>query len=278
MKQKTGWIWQIRGSSLNTVKASVSRLQRSHIILGIMLGATLLVGCGGGGGDVGAASSSSTPLAGAFVDSPVEGLEYETGAQSGITDANGTFKYMAGESITFHVGDLMLGKAMAKAKMTPVDLVAGAMDETHPMVTNMARFLQTMDADMDPENGITITEEMADAMLGHKIDFDMDMDKFEYDPDVQDAMNAMNMMDSSRRMMVSIEGAREHLGNTMKGMMTGGFRMGSNGITGDGMTGGGMMGNGSEAETDGTGIPPGNQMDMPGNGVEMMPSGSGMMN
>jgi hypothetical protein len=162
-------------------------------------------------------------MQGTFLDSAVEGLGYETETKSGMTDMDGTFMYMEGETITFHIGDIVLGEAMAQSVMTPVDLVDGAMDETHPMVTNMARFLQTMDADMDPKNGITITEEMTAAMVDHMIDFNMDPDRFEYDPNVRMLMDMLNGLDPSGplRMMVSAEDAQDHLQNTMSDMMSG---------------------------------------------------------
>jgi len=36
-----------------------------------------------------------------FIDSAVKGLSYETATQSGVTDVDGTFKYLAGEKVTF---------------------------------------------------------------------------------------------------------------------------------------------------------------------------------
>ena len=66
---------------------------------------------------------------------------------SGITDGAGTFMYHEGESITFLVGDIMLGSAPGNFIMTPIDLVPGAVDETHPTVTNICRLLQSLDQD-----------------------------------------------------------------------------------------------------------------------------------
>ncbi len=192
-------------------------------MLGLMLVTLLVVGCSGEGGGLvgGDGSSSEALLQGIFMDSAVEGLEYETETQFGVTDHDGTFMYMEGETVMFHVGDIVLGEAHAQSMMTPIDLVNGAMDETHPMVINMARFIQTLDEDMDPENGITITEEMRTAMIGHMIDFNMDPDLFEYDPDVQMFMHTLNGMHSSgsMRMMVSAENAKWHLHITIMGMM-----------------------------------------------------------
>jgi len=192
------------------------------VTFGILMSAALITGCGGGSSENG--TSSSILLSGRFVDSPVEGLEYETETQTGITDADGTFMYLAGETVTFYVGDVMLGSATAQPVMTPLELVEGARDEANPIVTNMARFLQTLDMDMDPNNGITITQAMADAMTGHWLDFDMGMDAFENSEEMQSIMQSINMMDSSGAVhqLVSIEDAQDHLANTMGGMMDSG--------------------------------------------------------
>ena len=207
-------------------------------------------------------------MEGRFLDSAVEGLEYQTQMHFGVTDEDGTFMYMEGETVMFYVGDIVMGEALAQSIMTPIDLVDGAIDETHPMVINMARFLQTLDEDMDPENGITITDEVRAAMIGHMMDFNMDPDLFEYDPDAQMFMNMLNNLYSWSpvRIMVPAEDAQGHLRNTMDEMMSGGFGTmdGNNMMNGDGMT------------TGDTDIMPGGMI-MMGDGTGTMSSGNGMM-
>lgn len=100
-------------------------------------------------------------LSGVFLDSAVEGLTFETATQSGTTDSNGTFMYLAGESITFSVGDILLGSAPGQDEITPITLaqqVDAAATVSSPLAANIAAFLQTLDADSDQSNGITITE------------------------------------------------------------------------------------------------------------------------
>jgi hypothetical protein len=187
-----------------------------YVVLGLVTFALLISGCGGGGG-----GSSAAALDGTFVDSAVEGLEYITDTQSGITDMDGTFSYVDGEMVTFYLGDVIIGEAPGQPVMTPVDLVEGATDETHPTVINMIRFLQTLDADMDSANGITITEEMADLMLNRMIDFDMDPGEFEHTEDMNLVMIGLTEMYpfGPMRMLVSVESAQEHLRTTMNDMM-----------------------------------------------------------
>ena len=191
--------------------------------------------------------ASEPLLIGTFIDSAVEGLGYETPTHTGMTDANGSFMYHEGDTIRFYVGDIMLGEAMAKPIMTPIDLVDGATDETNQAVVNMTRVLQTMDDDMNPENGISITNAMFDVMSGHMIDFNVDPDQFAYDPDVMSMMDAMNQAGTSgfMRMMVSPETAIAHFSssmNNMATMMTEGTLMIDSGINDQMMpSGGGMM-------------------------------------
>lgn len=195
------------------------------LILIVLSLSVIISGCKSG--DNGAVTPSTPILEGVFIDSPVEGLEYETPTHTGMTDENGTFMYHDGDTMRFYIGDVLLGEAMAKPMMTPLDLVEGATDETHPAVINMLRLIQTMDEDMNPENGITITEEMSDAMMNHMIDFNMDPDQFEYDPDVMMIMDTINEGDSYEHMrtMVSTEDAIEHFNNSMNDMMDDGGMM-----------------------------------------------------
>lgn len=109
---------------------------------------------------------------GVFVDSEVGGLRYTTGTQSGTTNANGEFFYYEGENIIFYVGDIELGTAIAGAEMTPVTIAttAGATVESDE-VKNIAAFLQTLDSDADPSNGITIDPAIVEALDISEIDF-----------------------------------------------------------------------------------------------------------
>ncbi len=125
---------------------------RMVLILGIVcMGFAVMAGCGGGG-DSGAAPA--VVKEGVFVDSAVEGLTYATTSQTGLTDALGTFRYQEGEMVLFSVGDVVLGEAPGKGQLTPLDLVPAAADETDPTVSNICRFLQSLDLDGNPANGI----------------------------------------------------------------------------------------------------------------------------
>ena len=186
------------------------------------------IGCGGGGGDgdgdFDGADGASTQLnSGVFTDSPVAGLQYRTDTQTGVTDEEGTFHYRDGETIDFHLGDADLGSAPAEPLMTPLHLVSGAEDETDPHVTNMVRFLQTLDADGEPANGIHIPSEMQAFMEGRVIDFRMSETMFETDPDVEKFMDDLMRRDGYGHVdgMVEIHEAQDHMRETLTEQMAG---------------------------------------------------------
>lgn len=120
---------------------------KSFANLSIIVTACLLVACGGG---------SSKTQQGVFVDAPVEGLTYTSSSGiTGTTDAAGRFTYVPGDTITFKLGNLTLPTVTASSTITPVDLV-GASAPDSPGAVAIARLLQSVDTDGNPENGITI--------------------------------------------------------------------------------------------------------------------------
>lgn len=115
-----------------------------------------LVACGGGGGGSTGNRTGSTYLTGVFLDSPVAGINYRTGSGSGKTNANGEFTYVAGETITFSIGNVDLPSALASATVTPLNL-ANTTDPNHQVVSNILVLLQSIDNDGNPVNGIQIS-------------------------------------------------------------------------------------------------------------------------
>ena len=135
-----------------------------------------LMACGGGGGDGGDGGDepSSPPVTastGVFVDSVVAGLHYETPTFSGTTNNAGEYDFLPGETVTFSIGGIVLGSATAGPVVTPLTLVSGATDPTDPVVTNIVRFLLTLDDDGNPDNGITISAAATAAAAGLSVDF-----------------------------------------------------------------------------------------------------------
>jgi hypothetical protein len=115
--------------------------------------ASALAACGGRGDDDDDVVTTAT---GQFKDSNAAGIGYSSGAQNGVTDAQGRFIYEVGETVRFAVGGVTLGTTAGKPVVTPVDLVAGGSTDSSE-VQNIVRFLLMLDEDSDPSNGISIS-------------------------------------------------------------------------------------------------------------------------
>ncbi|WP_162299713.1 hypothetical protein [Marinospirillum perlucidum] len=143
-------------------------------ILGVTTSALLLTACLGGDGGSGSSSGSDTSdqtLTGSFVDSPVVNLAYSTASFSGRTNDQGEFQYKSGETVTFSIGDLELPAVTAGEVMSPLTL-AGTTDVNNTTAVNIARLLQTLDADGDPDTGgIKIDNQAHESAAGLSIDF-----------------------------------------------------------------------------------------------------------
>jgi hypothetical protein len=90
-------------------------------------------------------------ISGNFNAPATEGLNYESGALTGITGKDGEFQYVAGSPVEFAIGDIQLGTAvMGKSVITPRDLV---LEDTNAdtAAVNITRLLQSLDADLSDE-------------------------------------------------------------------------------------------------------------------------------
>ncbi len=176
----------------------------------------VLSGCGGSSGSSSVETEPDSPdlSEGVFLDSAVEGLQFRLGDELRLTDEDGTFQYPEGERVQFFIGDIELGSAVGAAILTPLDLVPGAVDETDPVVINLIRFLQTLDDDGDPANGITIASAVRDLSQGRTVNFSQNIDQFE--AAVQALVNELTAATSSgARNLVSREAAVAHFRGTL---------------------------------------------------------------
>ena len=112
-------------------------------------------------------STASATRTGVFAG-PIRGLRYETPSHAGFTNDAGEFEYEDGEAVAFFVGGLILGAVDGAPRIDLAQLINrndGKLDRLHdPMVTNLARFVQTLDEDGSYENGITIAPAVHDAI------------------------------------------------------------------------------------------------------------------
>jgi hypothetical protein len=111
--------------------------------------------CGGGAGS----GTSSSRLQGYFKDSAVSGLSYVTSSNvTGITRPDGGFDYNPGDTITFSFGAIRFPTVSAANLVTPLNMADGAVDS--PTLNNIAYLLQALDSDDNPDNGITLSQDL----------------------------------------------------------------------------------------------------------------------
>ncbi|NGZ05238.1 MAG: tandem-95 repeat protein, partial [Magnetococcales bacterium] len=147
-------------------------------------------------------------LTGTLLDSEVEGVHFVTASRSGETGASGGFQFLPGEQVTFSIGDIVLGQTLGGTTVTPLDLVGhGDWNAT----TNLLRFLQTLDANGNPEDGITISQTARAAAQGVQIHFDRDLSVFAADSALQTFLTAA----TGQNTLVGVDQAWSHFQNTL---------------------------------------------------------------
>ncbi len=125
-------------------------------------------GCGGSSKD------STAYLTGQFIDGPVAGLTYECSSdKTGKTNSNGEFTCKKNDTVTFKIGNVVLGSASMASVITPITL--------HPdnpeAATNVAQLLQTLAVDGDLSS--FVIDETKAAEL--HVSLDVTSDTFEAD-------------------------------------------------------------------------------------------------
>jgi len=107
---------------------------------------------------------------------PIAGLKYQTPTRTSVTNARGEFLYANGEAVTFLVGGLVLGTVVGAPRVHLAHLVnrvAGNIDRLRdPAVTNLARFVQTLDQDGNVEGGVTIAPIVHEFIAPMVVNFD----------------------------------------------------------------------------------------------------------
>jgi predicted acyl esterase len=162
--------------------------------------------------------ASTKTLTGVFDDSPVQGLDFRTQSLSGITNAKGEFRYKKGEAVTFAIGGLVLGATPGDELITPAHLVLEVGGDVKRLrnqkITNIGRFIQSLDAVGNIERGIRITKETADTVrkFRYKINFDQPEEAFTQDPDVVALFSELKLS------LRSPAQARNHLRRTLYGI------------------------------------------------------------
>lgn len=196
------------------------RLSRHRCLFPLAIGFTL-AGCGtGSGGGV-----SATTATGVLKDANVAGLSYRSGREEGETGADGSFTYETGNTVTFSIGELVVGTAPGQPVITPLDFVPASGVNT-TAVQNIVRFLLWLDTDAIPSNGIEISQalrERAEATpsIWNPINFNVS----EGDFNAELALIVQNLIGfRSLRSLSSALEARDHLTDTLLCLRSGAFR------------------------------------------------------
>jgi len=163
------------------------------------------------------------PRTGHFIDSPVAGLNVETPTYEGITDINASFDYFPGEEVQISIGSFVLGTAVADQKISPLDIYP-AFDTEDIEVINMARLLQSLDADGNPQGGIVITPEVVVAFESAMASKGLSDLEFSNTTAVDDIIattitNAFQMDPSISLVEQSAADAKDHLDETLNNAM-----------------------------------------------------------
>jgi uncharacterized protein len=132
---------------------------------------------------------------------PICGLRYQTPSASGVTDERGAFPYLAGETVTFLIGGLVLGTTKAAPRVNPAQLVnraAGNIEKLRdPGVTNLARLVLSLDQAGGFEGGVTIAPAVHEAVAWMPINFSQPEDEFEKDPMIVGLLAKLDAMPSA---------------------------------------------------------------------------------
>ncbi|MBU8869242.1 MAG: hypothetical protein KOO60_00080 [Gemmatimonadales bacterium] len=163
------------------------------------------------------------PKTGHFIDSPVAGLSIETPTYEGITDVTAAFDYFPGEEVEIAIGSIHLGSTVADHKISPLDIFPLA-DTENSNVINMARLLQSLDADADPQGGIAITEGVVLAFEQAMAYYELTSIDFSDDVQVDNIINqtitfAAQLETPVLLVSVSAEDAKDHLDETLNNAM-----------------------------------------------------------
>ena len=111
---------------------------------------------------------------------PVVGLKYQTPRHCGVTNERGEFDYEPGERVAFLIGSQAMGSALGAPRLTLADIVSRVDGNPHklmdPGLTNIARFLCTLDHVGNLDTGILIPPRVHDIIGRRRIDFRHDVD------------------------------------------------------------------------------------------------------
>ena len=134
-----------------------------------------LAGCGGSGGGGGGGGGAAAPATttGVFIDSPVSGLSYScSSGAGGLTNSSGQFTCNTGDSVTFSLGNYIIGGCIVANEVTPYSLYP----DNAEAAVNVAQILQTIDDATDGSIAIPFDYSELDAVVTAPTDSSFEAD------------------------------------------------------------------------------------------------------
>ena len=181
------------------------RYKRSVKLITLSMLTALVSGCGSSGSDTqsNAAEKSGT---GYYLDSAISGVKYVCGIHSGITGSDGSFTFEKGKSCTFTLGELKLRSVEANALIDKVKVIEEKIE--------VATLLQTLDADGNPENGITIPAKVVEKLAQEKIAILPETPEA-----LQSIYEKVKSVEGYHGSVKTVEEARQHLEKTQENLL-----------------------------------------------------------
>jgi hypothetical protein len=147
-----------------------------------------LAACGGGGDQKPEVFTGTLKVGG------VRGVQFSTPTQAGVTDAGGTFRYVAGETVTFSIGSIVLGSAAGAPEVTLFTLAGLAPPSTElalrreldrakrrstpfTKAMNLQRLLMVLDSDGNAADGFDVSGR-EQTLAGQTIDVSLRLNAF----------------------------------------------------------------------------------------------------
>lgn len=175
-------------------------------------------------------------LTGVFAG-PIAGLKYQTPSGNGMTNEKGEFHYQQGERIAFLVGGVVVGSAVGAPRVNLAQIVSRVDGNIQklldPGLTNIARFLCSLNKDGNLDGGIEIVPEVHE-LIGHRsINFRHDVAfagprvdnvrGFEEDPLIHALLAELSghgvFTDRTPRQLVSAAAARNEVRRNILGIL-----------------------------------------------------------
>lgn len=172
----------------------------------------ILTGCGSSSDSGGSGDLAKPPVelkTGVILDSAVSNLSYTTASQNDVTDSQGKFSYIEGETVAFSIGTLNFPVVKAEGVITPMTL-SGNSALSNQQVTNIAILLQSLDENGNPDDGITIPA--GAAAVASAIDLSVPTADFINNAAV---INMIANSGSTNTALVSAQAAQNHLKSTI---------------------------------------------------------------